>query len=306
VNITHASYSGGMDQHRMSALAVQGFSENLHVTDLPYRFSSWALDEPENIGLWLDEKRRLIGWAVMQVPFWAIDIVCDTAAEAKLYPQILAWAELRANQMSQSGKGLPAWYVCVFPNQIDRIRQLESAGYECQADLGENSWSKVLMKRQGFFPVKSFPPPEGFLVRSLNGKKEAGAYVDLHRSVFETKNMSLEWRLNTLKQPAYKPDLDIVVQAPDGRLVAFCVCWLNEENLVAQIEPLGCHKDFRRYGLGRVALAEGLKRLISMGAKEIYVETDDYRNTAFRLYESFDFKVFRDVLVYGKNFTKST
>ena len=128
------------------------------------------------------------------------------------------------------------------------------------------------------------------------------AYVDLQQAVFESKNMTAEWRTRTLKHSAYRRDLDIVVESPNGRLAAFCICWFDERSGDGHIEPLGCHQDFRRYALGRVALSEGLHRLQSLGAKNIFVETDSYRNTAFRLYESFDFQVFKNVLVYRKDY----
>jgi hypothetical protein len=51
-----------------------------------------------------------------------------------------------------------------------------------------------------------------------------------------------------------------------------------------------------------VAFSEGLHRLQEMGAKNIFIQTDNYRNTAFRLYQSFDFEVARDVLVYRKDY----
>ena len=67
-------------------------------------------------------------------------------------------------------------------------------------------------------------------------------------------------------------------------------------------EPLGCHADFRKYALGRVALCETLRRLQQHNVKNIFVETDKYRNTAFRLYESVGFQVAREVAVYGKDY----
>jgi ribosomal protein S18 acetylase RimI-like enzyme len=51
-----------------------------------------------------------------------------------------------------------------------------------------------------------------------------------------------------------------------------------------------------------VALCETLRRLQQHGAESIFVETDNYRNTAFRLYESVGFEVIRDVLVYHKDY----
>ena len=289
------------DKFQMSALAHQFAGDTLHVIDLPYRLSSWAFDNPENIGLWFNARQQCVAWAVLQTPFWTIDYVFDPTRDVNLHSDILAWADFRARAAIHTPNGLPAWYVDVFSGQAERIHDLEKAGFKCQSDAGEDAWSKVLMQRSIQTPVKVYRPPAGFTVRPLAGEMEVEAYVELHRSVFETKNMTVDWRRRTLKHPAYKPDLDIVVESPDGRLAAFCIGWFDENTLEGQIEPLGCHQDFRRYALGRVALSEGLHRLQSLGAKAIFVETDSYRNTAFRLYESFDFQVIQDVLVYRKD-----
>jgi ribosomal protein S18 acetylase RimI-like enzyme len=286
----------------MLALAREFAVINLHVIDLPYRLSSWALDDAENIRLWFDEEGQLAGWAVLQTPFWTIDYVFHPAVEARLHPEILAWADERARAILGTPYGQPAWFAMAFADQTTRIQELEKAGFVCQADRGEDSWSKVLMCRSAQTPVKLFEPPPRFRVRSLAGESEVEAYVELHRSVFESKNMTTEWRVRTLKHPAYKHDLDIVMEAPEGRLAAFCICWFDEVSGDGHVEPLGCHKDFRQHALGRVALSEGLTRLQALGARNIFIETDSYRNTAFRLYESFDFQVLKNVLVYRKDY----
>jgi ribosomal protein S18 acetylase RimI-like enzyme len=293
-------FSADTDIYRMADLAGTFATENLHVFDLPYRLSSWALDHAENTCLWFDEGQQLAAWAVLQTPFWTMDYVCHPAAEAHLHREILAWADRRAREIAPTELGHPAWYVMVFEEQSKRIQDLEVMGFKCQADVGENSWSKVLMQRDAALPVKVYQPPAGYVVRSLSGEGEAEAYVELHRSVFESKNMTVDWRRRAIRHPAYRQDLDLVVEAPDGRLAAFCICWFDKTTSSGQVEPLGCHKDFRKYALGRVALAEGLYRLQRLGAKTVHVETDSYRNTAFRLYESFDFQSVRNVLVYRK------
>jgi len=33
--------------------------------------------------------------------------------------------------------------------------------------------------------------------------------------------------IRTLQQSPYRPELDLVVATSDGRLAAFCVCWLH-------------------------------------------------------------------------------
>jgi ribosomal protein S18 acetylase RimI-like enzyme len=186
--------------------------------------------------------------------------------------------------------------------QGNRIQDLENAGFRCQSDVGDHSWSKVLMRRSSQTPARVYEARAGFIVRPLAGEREVNNYVELHQSVFESKNMTTDWRNRILKHPDYIPELDLVVESPDGRLVAFCICWFDKNLMAGQIEPLGSHKDFRPYALGRVALSEGLRRLQALGAKHIFVETDSYRNTAFRLYESFDFQVIQDVFVYRKDY----
>lgn len=49
--INQRPFSTEQDKYLMSALARQWQENNLHNVDLPYRFSSWAFDNPENVSL---------------------------------------------------------------------------------------------------------------------------------------------------------------------------------------------------------------------------------------------------------------
>jgi len=59
------------------------------------------------------------------------------------------------------------------------------------------------------------------------GASEVQDYVELHRAVFESTNMTHAWRARTLGCLGYLHDLDLVAVAPDGRLAAFCIGWLS-------------------------------------------------------------------------------
>ncbi len=170
--------------------------------------------------------------------------------------------------------------------------------------MGEDSWSKVLLQRPAQLPVTDSALPTGFLIRPLAGEDEVEAYVQLHRAAFESKNMTVEWRGRILRRPGYGSDLDLVAVAPDGRLAAFCICWLDTdlEKPSGQVEPLGVHEDFRNLGLGRAILSEGLRRLYLHGADRVYVETDVQRNAALELYTAVGFRPIQDVLVYRKDY----
>ena len=309
MQILQHAFSGESDFRAMENLARQTRPVNLHVTDLPYRFCAASPDDHENIRLWIDEHDVLLAWAVLEIPHDTLDFVCLPEMESDLLPQSLAWADERSRAHPEIiPHGTPedsaCWFVNVFSDQAARIRMLEAAGFACQADVGEYSWSKVFMQRPVGLPVQDYRIPAGFVIRPLAGEKELETYVQLHRETFGSNLMNVAWRKRMLQHPAYIPDIDLVVVAPDGRLGAFCICWLDSSGTekIGQIEPLGCHPDFRRYALGRLALAEGLRRLQAYGASQVFVETDNWRNTAFQLYESLGFRVAKDVLVYRKDY----
>ena len=298
---TLRSLDGERDLAAMLALAASSPDRNLHVVDLPYRLSSWALDEAANSALWEDGRGRLAAWAVLQAPFWSIDFALRPDAEARLFSAILDWAVARARDAQGTTHERASWFVHVFGDLTDRLRRLDAAGFTCQADVGEDSWSRVLLRRVAPAPEASAPEP-GHIVRPLAGRAEVPAYVELHRAAFESKNMTEEWRERTLTAAHHLSDTDLVATRPDGRLAGFCIGWLRPgERPVGQIEPLGVEAEHRECGLGQALLSECVRRLTEHGAESILVETDTYRTPALGLYESLGFETVRDVLVYRRD-----
>jgi mycothiol synthase len=306
MQITRRPYQGDHDKTLMANLVRAQPQANLHVVDLPYRLSSWAFDDPDNGCLWEDERGEVLAWAVLQTPFWAIDYAYRPTAPATLHRQILTWADLRAQQVRLSPHGRPMWFINVFDWQQERRHDLEVWGFASQADVGADSWSKVFMRRPSQDSIADTRLPAGFAIRPLHGQAEVDAYVTLHRAVFESDNMTTAWRRRTLQHIDYRPDLDLVAIDPDGQLAALCVGWFAPHGIEGQpsgqIEPLGVRADVRGLGLGRAMLAEGLRRLRQAGATHVYVETDNYRDAAFGLYEAAGFQVIQDVLVYRKDY----
>jgi len=294
------------DLQALIDLALLSSKNNFHIYDLPYRMSSWAVDSTENGQLWFCDD-QLAAWAILQSPFWSLDYVIHPEYEDVLFPVILDWADHQVNLLSGTPYNRSSWYIQIFSDQLNRITALEQAGYQSQSNVGEDSWSKVLLRRSNQPLEKKYLSKPSFIVRPLAGEYEVPAYVHLHQTVFGSKNMRVDWRTRILQLPHYQSDLDIVVQAPDGTLAAFCIGWIMEDiqgNPQGQIEPLGCHPNFRQFALGRVALCEVIDRLIQMGVQSIWVETDNYRDTAFRLYQSLGFEVVKQVMVFKKDFNK--
>lgn len=300
------AYQGERDAHRMADLARQDASGQIHLVDLPYRLSSWAFDDPLNCALWEGQGGELAGWAALQPPFWAIDIALHPRAPESLLPEMLRWADRRASAVRGSGSGRPAWFLNAFDWQQQHARAFEQAGFASQQDVGEDSWSKVLFGRAGQAPPPSAALPDGFTIRPLQGAAEVDAYVALHRAVFQSPNMTAGWRARTLQHPGYRPDLDLVAVDPGGALAGFCIGWLTPHGRGGQpdgqIEPFGVREDVRRLGVGRALLAECLTRMRQLGAAHVGVETDNYRDAAFRFYESVGFAVEQTIIVYRKDY----
>jgi mycothiol synthase len=298
-------YTGGDDRQRMVALASAHPEQSVHQVDLPYRLSSWALDDANNVALWSNMEGRLVAWAVMQTPFWAVDYVYEPGLDPDLHRRILAWADERARQLVGTPDGRPAWFVSVLRGQEDRIGDLEAMGFACQAAAPKDPWSDVLLWCPVSTPLQRVSPPEGYVIRPLRGAEEVPAYVALHRSVFESSAMTVEWRLRTLECPQYLPDLDLVMVAPGDALVAFCIGWVGidaEDRRRGQIEPLGVRADRRRQGLGRAILSEALRRLRHHDVSGTLIQTEAYRGPALSLYESVGFRAMRDVWIYRKDY----
>ncbi len=271
-----------------------------HVADWPYRFSSWALDDARNTQGWFDGT-HMLGWVVMQTPFWAIDCVVHPQAPASLYADMLAWAKARAHEMHAQGKGRPMWFVSIDTACTTQRRLLEKHGFVDVSNDGENAWSKVLFTWSGASSVAPAPLPEGVIIRSLNPANEIQTYVDLHREVFGSENMTVAWRARATQMAGYRNDLDLVIASSGGELHGFCVVWLRtlaNGDIAGQIEPLGVRESQRGQHFSKALLAEAIRRLQDLGASRIHVETDRDREAAMAAYTSIGFAVTHDVLVY--------
>ena len=116
--------------------------------------------------------------------------------------------------------------------------------------------------------------PAGFVIRDMSGDLDAAAVesrVNVHRAAFHPSKFTAAKYAVTRSSPTFRSDLDLVVVAPNGDFAAYCTLWFEPENRVALYEPVGCHPDYQRRGLGRAVLHEGLRRLRELGAVRAHV-----------------------------------
>lgn len=268
----------------MQVLAAAFPERATHAVDLPYRLA-WA--RPGHAGrvetaLW-HERDELVAWAVWTPGSWETQVATHPARAAVLWPEILDWGAEHARAQA-AGRAEPlSWWVAARDDDLDRIALLDANGFRQQ------EWTTLHYERALADVAPAPALPDGFAVRPLAGVAEVPAYVAAHRAAFNSTFMNDEWRQRTVQRPGYRADLDLVVAAPDGRVAAFAILWLGPESggrREGQFEPVGVCPDFRRRGLGRAVMLEGMRRLRAAGATHAIVATDDTRAAANALYRS--------------------
>jgi N-acetylglutamate synthase-like GNAT family acetyltransferase len=104
----------------------------------------------------------------------------------------------------------------------------------------------------------------------------------------EIENNRLE---NEMKRPNVNLYLKIAVVAPNGDFVSYCGMWQDENTDYALVEPVATDPAYRKMGLGRAAVLEGIKRCRELGAKKAFVGSSQqfYYNIGFRPFASSTF-----------------
>jgi len=133
-----------------------------------------------------------------------------------------------------------------------------------------------------------FPPvelPEGFHLTDL---AEECDWAKVHRVLWRgfdhpgeppAGDEELESRRTMFDTPTARRDLKIAVRAPNGDFAAFCGMFYEPTNHFAYVEPVATDPTYRRMGLGKAAVLEGIRRCGASGAGVAYVGS----NLAFYL-----------------------
>ena len=81
----------------------------------------------------------------------------------------------------------------------------------------------------------------------------------------------------------FDPDLCILVDAPNGDYAAHCGVWCIPDSEYAYVEPVFTLPEYRKLGLGKAAVLEGVNRCGKLGAKQAYVLSSQqfYYNIGF-------------------------
>lgn len=258
-------YAGEEDYALMRRLLVETYARTgspsyCTLGDLDWwRCTSNDPDVMQRTQLWFDDGRLVaFGWPGFTDQ---IDLIVHPDSRER-EPEMAEWAEAAWAARLETPKRFHLWSNA---GDAQRNAWLAARGYRRTDEF----LSFHDLDLTAYAPVVRLP--EGYRVRAVRGEEEVAARVDVHRAAFHPSRMTVEKHRAVMHAPTYRPEFDLVVEAPDGTFAAFTIVWFDAENRMGLFEPVGCRPGEQRKGLARAVMNEGLLRLQAAGAHIAHV-----------------------------------
>jgi ribosomal protein S18 acetylase RimI-like enzyme len=258
------------------------------------------LNPQEHIRLWHDDEGKLVGYAVLgEDPSFDWQVLPEYEWSG-IETEAMAWAEtflteLRKRDAKQWGGSL------VSGARQDNGRRRVFLGQHGFRYSGE--FAEVNMLRSLDEPIPDSVLPSGCQVRAVAEAGDISNRAAAHREVWQPwtdGNVSDEDYACFMQLPGYNRDLDVVTVTPDGVIAATVNGWIDPVNRIGNFGQVGALPAYRRRGLTRAALLEGLRRMQARGMDRVCISTGVSNIPAIRLYESIGFEMVNQYLDYVK------
>ncbi|MBV9787218.1 MAG: GNAT family N-acetyltransferase [Chloroflexi bacterium] len=303
MQISSRPYRDERDLQALLAFAteVAGLAPEIsyfHIGDVLWgMFQNVVFDPQQGTQLWENEDGELLGFNWVSPPgvvFW--DIHPRLRNTGLLEEPMLKWSEQHGSVTLKEGDNAGKRQVWIRTSDADpqSMAFFEQRGYELDTDFMYH------MRRNLADPIPDVPLPEGFAVRHVGDEDEWHERVETHREVWNPSKVTLEAYRRLRQAPGYIPELDIVLVAPDGHFAAYCICWLDPVNHTGEFEPVGTRPAYQGKGLGKIVIAEGLRRLKAHGAHTAIVFAESGNPAAQKLYQAAGFRAVNRDLFYTK------
>lgn len=287
MSITLRKYNVKEDFKKVGDFLIENYQPNNKDGNFPqpaweYMHGHPWLDEKslEKIGVW-EDSGRIVGAvhyeSTLGEAFFEIH-----PRYTHLKPEMLEHAEKNLCGKMPDGKR----YLKVFVNDFDKDFEalVESRGYK----KADEKLNRPMTQMKITLPFQPISLPDGFLLKSL---AEDNDLAKLDRCIYRGFNHGDEppktdyaGRKKQQSMPSYRKDLNIVIVALDGNYVAYAGTWFEATNKFAYVEPVCTDPDYRRRGLGKAAVLEGVRRCGELGATVAYVGSTQpfYQSMGFK------------------------
>ncbi len=189
-------------------------------------------------------------------------------------------------------------YLDVYCREFDKVTNeiLKNRGYT--RIKHDSPW--LIMTKIDPQDVEIPSLPEGY---KLIGLDEENDLAKIDRVLWRGFNHEgepdgdLSGRERMQSAPNYNLYLNVVIQhISSGNYVSYSGSWYDPVNKIGLIEPVATDPDFRKKGLGKIAVLECVKRLGELGAHTVYVES------GIPFYQKIGFKPVYKTHIWHKEF----
>ena len=255
--------------------------------------ADWAA----RIRIW-ERGAAVVGWGWFKPPgdldWFTADGLTPTE-ESDLRADILDWHEARARETRAPDATGPI-----------ELAAWAGEGWSEEAILRDRGWTSTETALSQYvqpLDLELDPPrvPDGHVLRHVRGPEEFPARVEAHRAAFAPSRMTVEKYALLPTLAPYRLEHDLVVEAPDGSIAAFTICWIDADGSIGEFEPVGTHPDHQRRGLGRVIMRAGLRLMREAGVRDALVFSDLSNAASEALYRSAGF----DRVAIHRQYTRS-
>jgi len=155
--------------------------------------------------------------------------------------------------------------LCVPKNDATLSAFLQERGYLKTSDV-----SRVM--------VKSYPPepekvilPDGFTIKDARTTPPFYSALAHNKSFrYNQNNDGCEKGFAKIRtMPDYHPDLDLILFDSEGQPAGLANFWISDKSKTAYLEPLGTVWWYRKMGLGKALVTEGINRTRTYGCTQI-------------------------------------
>jgi len=186
------------------------------------------------------------------------ELICQVHPDhAGLVDEVIGWYDGVAAGLKRA----------VIPSASDELalRRWAAHGYETDLDMLGDDGHWTQLNERDLTDLEPAVLPGGFRFRTA---VEAGprAAVQAHVDAWAPSSYSAVAYESVRQTAAYRGDLHVLVEAPDGTMAASTIMWFDEANKTVEFEPVGTHPGYRRRGLARAMLLYGMREARAAGA----------------------------------------
>ena len=178
--------------------------------------------------------------------------------------------------------------------------------------LDGDTETQNIASQNGFFPTQEreldaihlmepekllYTLPEGFKIISFFENFDIYKYGQsmwkgFNHEIQEEGPFYIYWKKHSEEyekawdRPNIDLNLKIFVEAPNGDFISHCGMWYDKKSKSALVEPVATEPAYRKMGLGKAVVLEGLKRCKELGATKTFVGSPQqfYYSIGFRPY----------------------